>query len=468
MLVRPNRFLWCFQDSKAESFPEPTTCLGRRESESSSLHGPLLGTAVMVLSGLSRADGWFSIQTGSSPGRALRRPIGGLCFVHPWNPWYFFSHFRWYSACHGVQREQQKGHWSGIARRINVALPVHALQFFLWCVKQLVVACFQTLPAGLQNALVSQGAEPGALRAWMQLLEVARQDSDRITSTMAAVPPEQRAVLSAQRKREGKVETTGATTTARSCGSRDVTVTPCSSKAFAPTICTVSPASLAATLAYSTMRRRVAPVGPRKHFHAAPTSICQRAEREATARSKTRADARTRAHLPPHREINLWSHRSEQVVEHPRSLRVRAEQGASRSTLNSIRAALSFFELAAGVEAKNQLIKKRVFLNTFAETMTSAKAGKPPRQAPRLSIIMLSALEDAVFDVGAFAWWHLVKCWGVHLELSLGQTPNVVTNRMENSSEVGAVVPRLPVAFTSRPWFLRQVPRNVAVRRFSG
>ena len=95
-------------------------------------------------------------------------------------------------------------------------------------------ACFQTLPVGLQNALiqfgmddvfslsslvpaggdaslpfaelVSQGAEPGALRAWVQVLKVARQDSDRITSAMAAVPPEQRVVSLTQWEREGKVQ----------------------------------------------------------------------------------------------------------------------------------------------------------------------------------------------------------------------------------------------------------------------
>ena len=303
--------------------------------------------------------------------------------------------------------------------------------------------------------LVSQGAEPGALRAWVQLLKVARQDSDRITSAMAAVPPEQRVVSLAQWEREGKVQATVASTASRSSGSQGLTVTPCSSRAFTSTICTVSPTTQATTLAASTVRRRVTPVGPRKHFPAAPTSVCQRAEREATARSRWTAElaemlantdtpASTQTDQPLvsqvgagrrastlHQRVCVLRHfkkwlQKEHNLNFPTSqahvvgfLRTRAEQGASRSTLKSIKAALSFFELAAGVETQNQLTKKRIFRNAFAETMTSAKASKPPRQAPRPFIIMLSALEDAVFDVQippfyrAFAWWHLVQCWGV-------------------------------------------------------
>ena len=85
-------------------------------------------------------------------------------------------------------------------------------------------------------------------------------------------------------------------------------------------------------------------------------------------------------------------------------LRVRLSEPCIRGALKNVNEAFGFYEQVTGVPA--------------AEIRSSALPGKPSKQAPRMPIMLLEALErlvtssDTAVYLRVFAWWILLQNWG--------------------------------------------------------
>ena len=96
-------------------------------------------------------------------------------------------------------------------------------------------------------------------------------------------------------------------------------------------------------------------------------------------------------------------------------------QGVTQGQLRANMREIAFFELVAGVEIQiqNQLTKKSVLKGFMEELVVRAQPTVLRGSAPRPFVVLLSALEKFVVDIGqkpfyrAHAWWKLLQTWGV-------------------------------------------------------
>ena len=86
--------------------------------------------------------------------------------------------------------------------------------------------------------------------------------------------------------------------------------------------------------------------------------------------------------------------------------------------MKGVHKAIIFLEEMAGVDAEARFTSNQLYTVVNKELLTTALPGWPRKQAPRMLIAMLAALERMVADSSQvrffrlFAWWLLVQNWG--------------------------------------------------------
>ena len=143
----------------------------------------------------------------------------------------------------------------------------------------------------------------------------------------------------------------------------------------------------------------------------------------------------------------------------------REQEGMTISVAKGLRAALAFLERAAGLELKDRLVSKQLFVNFYEEQLTRLMPGRILGQAPRPLLMLLGSLEFFVHGSSgspfcrAFAWWKLVQAWGVmrHSDHE-GFAPRDGDKFMVDSGSITATLTK-----TKRRW--RQDPSMSLLRR---
>ena len=79
-------------------------------------------------------------------------------------------------------------------------------------------------------------------------------------------------------------------------------------------------------------------------------------------------------------------------------LQTKASGPCTRRALKEAHRAMSFLEQSAGIEDTNRVTATAIYKTIFAEVLVSASPGRPLRQAPRMYVSMLKALELMVVD----------------------------------------------------------------------
>ena len=143
------------------------------------------------------------------------------------------------------------------------------------------------------------------------------------------------------------------------------------------------------------------------------------------------------------------------------------------SVAKGLRAALAFLERAAGLELKDRLVSKQLFVNFYEEQLTRSMPGRILGQAPRPLLVLLGSLEFFVRGSSgspfcrAFAWWKLVQAWGVmrHSDHE-GFTPHdgdkfmvdsgsiTATLTKTKTTGIGKKVATRPIYVSSSSWVL--------------
>ena len=98
-------------------------------------------------------------------------------------------------------------------------------------------------------------------------------------------------------------------------------------------------------------------------------------------------------------------------------LRVKLEEPCNRGSLKNAHQAYSFLEEMAGVPADQRFTNSQLYQVVYQELLASALPGRPSKQAPRMLVSVLAALEPVVVDqdtpqyLRVFAWWLLLQAW---------------------------------------------------------
>ena len=99
-------------------------------------------------------------------------------------------------------------------------------------------------------------------------------------------------------------------------------------------------------------------------------------------------------------------------------LRVRLSEPCNRGALKNVNEAFGFYEQVTGVPAAERHTSKELYQVVYREIWSSALPGKPSKQALRMPITLLEALErlvtssDTAVYLRVFAWWILLQNWG--------------------------------------------------------
>ena len=117
-------------------------------------------------------------------------------------------------------------------------------------------------------------------------------------------------------------------------------------------------------------------------------------------------------------------------------LQVRLSEPCNRGSLKGSHRALVFLEETAGVPAVDRLTNTQLYNVSYKELLSSATPARHAKQAPRVLVAILSALEGLVVDTQAamylrtFAWWLLLQNWAtLRFSDHRGIEPNTVTVR---------------------------------------
>ena len=143
------------------------------------------------------------------------------------------------------------------------------------------------------------------------------------------------------------------------------------------------------------------------------TQLLGGGRRVSTVRSRVRALKRFFSWLAIHHE-SLYPTSLTQLTDF---LRVRLSEPCNRGALKGSHQAFIFLEEIAGVPTAERFTASRLYNVVYRELLSTALPGKPLKQAPRMLITMLSALERLVLDstrpqyFRIFAWWVLIQNW---------------------------------------------------------
>ena len=136
--------------------------------------------------------------------------------------------------------------------------------------------------------------------------------------------------------------------------------------------------------------------------------------RSTTLRKRVR-DARSLVRFLERSHGIAWPRTAEDLLDY---ILVRAEEPCGKSVLNSLTAAVYFFEEGGGVPAADRLSTDPLIVNTVKGLQKDlAMNGKPLRPAPREPVSFLAYRERLVVDVSqpryarAYAWWKNVQAW---------------------------------------------------------
>ena len=98
-------------------------------------------------------------------------------------------------------------------------------------------------------------------------------------------------------------------------------------------------------------------------------------------------------------------------------LHVRLTEPCSRGALKGVHRVFVFLEEISGVTSAERISTGQLYAVVYKEMLASAIPGKLHKQAPRMLISMIAALEILVADIGSppylriFSWWLLVQNW---------------------------------------------------------
>ena len=99
-------------------------------------------------------------------------------------------------------------------------------------------------------------------------------------------------------------------------------------------------------------------------------------------------------------------------------LQARQSEPCTRGALKGAHKALVFMEEVAGVTAQARITTSSLYLVIQMELLANSIPGRPTRQAPRMFMSMLAALEELTVNDKAlpyyrvYAWWILLQSWG--------------------------------------------------------
>ena len=136
--------------------------------------------------------------------------------------------------------------------------------------------------------------------------------------------------------------------------------------------------------------------------------------RVSTIRSRVRCIRKFLAWLALQHEINY----PDDLTQMTGFLNARLSEPCSRGALKCSHRGFVFMKEIAGVPTANRLTSNPLYTVIFKEILSAALPGRPKKQAPRMLISMIAALEKVVVDSGAysyfrvFAWWLLLQNWG--------------------------------------------------------
>ena len=137
-------------------------------------------------------------------------------------------------------------------------------------------------------------------------------------------------------------------------------------------------------------------------------------KRASTLRSRVRAI----------RKFLQWLHlahdiRYPQTVEHcTEYLSVRLSEPCNWGALKSTHHSLVFLNDLTGTQVQDRPTSNQLCIVIYKELLAAALPGRPSKQAPRMYVTMLRALENVVTDAGllpfvrVYAWWVLIQNWG--------------------------------------------------------
>ena len=99
-------------------------------------------------------------------------------------------------------------------------------------------------------------------------------------------------------------------------------------------------------------------------------------------------------------------------------LQARQSEPCTRGALKGAHKALVFMEEVAGVTAQARITTSSLYLVIQKKLLANSIPGRPTRQAPRMFMSMLAALEELTVNDKAlpyyrvYAWWILLQSWG--------------------------------------------------------
>ena len=152
-------------------------------------------------------------------------------------------------------------------------------------------------------------------------------------------------------------------------------------------------------------------------------------KRASTLRSRVRGVQKFLSWLAIHQE-KVFPDSVSQLLE------FRLSEPCNRGSLKGSHRALVFLEETAGVPAVERLTNTQLYNVSYKELLSSASPARHAKQAPRVLVSILSALEGLVVDTEAaiylriFAWWLLLQNWAtLRFSDRRGIEPNNVTVR---------------------------------------
>ena len=155
-------------------------------------------------------------------------------------------------------------------------------------------------------------------------------------------------------------------------------------------------------------------------------------KRASTLRSRVRGVQKFLSWLAIHQE-KVFPDSVSQLLEF---LQVRLSEPCNRGSLKGSHRALVFLEETAGVPAAERLTNTQLYNVSYKELLSSASPARHAKQAPRVLVSILSALEGLVVGTEAaiylrtFAWWLLLQNWAtLRFSDHRGIEPNNVTIR---------------------------------------
>ena len=130
-------------------------------------------------------------------------------------------------------------------------------------------------------------------------------------------------------------------------------------------------------------------------------------KRAPTLRSRVRAI----------RKFLQWLHlahdiRYPQAVEHyTEYMSLRLSEPCNRGALKSTHHSLVFLNELTGTQVQDRPTSNQLYMVIYKELLATALPGRPSKQAPRMCVTMLGALENVVTDAGLLPFVRVIQNW---------------------------------------------------------